>query len=262
MDWKQILDSWDEQQTGYLPRREERFAVMVSTLGDLLGEEFVVLDLGCGPGSLGARIARAYPRARVVAVDADPVLLRIGRGAHPDLAGRLTFLDADFRDRRWSDRLPVQRVDAAVSTTALHWLEPGVLLRLYRQLGGLIRPGGVFLNGDDMPYDPGQRALARLAGAAEARAAHEAFEERGVADWERWWAQIGECRELADVVTERRQRQERSTRVHGERDGDRLTSYATHLLGLSEGGFGEAGTIWQRFQDRVLLGVRDAGEAP
>jgi hypothetical protein len=46
VDWPSWLDRWDAQQTGYLPDREVRFAVMFDVLEVLLPPEFVAVDLG------------------------------------------------------------------------------------------------------------------------------------------------------------------------------------------------------------------------
>ncbi|HUZ70188.1 MAG TPA: class I SAM-dependent methyltransferase, partial [Candidatus Saccharimonadales bacterium] len=91
--WTDWLARWDAQQQRHIPDREERFTAMVDALAAFAGREPRVLDLGCGPGSLSARVLHRLPGATVDAVDADPVLLAIGRGA---LAGNttLTFVDA------------------------------------------------------------------------------------------------------------------------------------------------------------------------
>src|ERR1700686_5323600 len=95
-DYSNWLERWDAQQQRHIPDREERFAAMVDAVAAFAGPEPRVLDLGCGPGSLSARVLDRVPGATVVAIDADPVLLAIGRGA---LAAnhRLSFLDSDLR---------------------------------------------------------------------------------------------------------------------------------------------------------------------
>ena len=46
LNWDNIMQSWDEQQTAYLPYREERFAVMLDVLHThYLVIQFTVLDL-------------------------------------------------------------------------------------------------------------------------------------------------------------------------------------------------------------------------
>ncbi|OLT16976.1 hypothetical protein BJF78_13655 [Pseudonocardia sp. CNS-139] len=60
------IDRWDAQQTRYIADREERFAVIGDVVAHALGPagDPVVLDVGCGPGSLSARLAHRLPGAR------------------------------------------------------------------------------------------------------------------------------------------------------------------------------------------------------
>jgi trans-aconitate methyltransferase len=79
MDWQHWLKRWDAQQAEYLPDREEQFQVMLDVLRELMPEEFVALDLACGPGAISQRLLARFPGARCVAVDLDPVLLAMGQ---------------------------------------------------------------------------------------------------------------------------------------------------------------------------------------
>ncbi|MFY1638077.1 class I SAM-dependent methyltransferase [Solwaraspora sp. WMMB335] len=254
--WQQLLASWDAQQTGYLPRREERFAVMARTIGEVIGDSFVALDLGCGPGSLSQRILTAYPGATAVAVDSDPLLLELGRQTLARYAERLHLIDADLRDPHWHHRLGVENVDVVVSTTALHWLDPGTLYAVYRRAADLLRPGGLLLNGDNLPYDTTQSTHQRLAAAADDRVTHRAFAVDGVPDWARWWAAATADPLLTAVAEERAARRQQADRTYGPRDAEQVTPLSTHVAALSAAGFREIGTIWQHHDDRVLLAVR------
>src|SRR5262245_50526841 len=101
IDWKLWLARWDAQQTGYVPEREERFGVMLGVLEALLPDEFIALDLACGPGSISQRLLARFPSARCVAVDFDPVMLAVGQGAVGSCDGRLRWVDADLADPSW-----------------------------------------------------------------------------------------------------------------------------------------------------------------
>lgn len=68
------------------------------------------------------------------------------------MGGRLRWHEADIKEENWLDDLGVDQVDAVLTSTALHWLPVERLIYLYHQLGQLVRPGGVVLNGDHMPY--------------------------------------------------------------------------------------------------------------
>jgi trans-aconitate methyltransferase len=259
-DLRRLLADWDRQQSGYLRRREERFTVALDVLEELLGEQLAaggtVLDLGCGPGSFSARLLDRFPAASVVAVDMDPVLLAVGAGALGDGGGRLRWVDADLRHPGWVGRLPVDRVAAVVSSTALHWLSAGQLAGTYRRVAGLLAPGGVLLNADNMAYDPDRPTATRLAEAAERRRAEVAFGADGVPDWDTWWAAALAGPELAGAVAERQRRNAAERGPDDHEPGARLTGIRTHEALLLEAGFTEVGTVWQDHDDRVLLGLR------
>jgi SAM-dependent methyltransferase len=120
---------------------------------------------------------------RAVAVDIDPVLLALGRGALGTLDGRLRWVEADLASPAWTEALGEHQVDAVLSTTALHWLTPDELVRVYHDLGRLVQPGGVFLNGDTMAFGPELPSFRRLAEHAQEQWSDEAFAARGIETW-------------------------------------------------------------------------------
>src|SRR3954454_22400382 len=161
-EWAGWLRRWDAQQSLYMTTREERFEAMLDAVAATIADEhdgnIVVLDIACGPGAISQRLLARFPAASSFAVDLDPVLLAIGEGALGTVDGRLTWIADDPNDPAWAERLAEQlggrQLDAVLSSTALHWVSPGTLGRVYRELGQLMRPGGVFLNADHMQYSP------------------------------------------------------------------------------------------------------------
>jgi SAM-dependent methyltransferase len=231
---------WDAQQEFYVADREERFAV----IGDIVAHTITtgtVLDLGCGPGSLAGRLAERLPDARIIGVDADPLLLAMARGRY----GTVEFVDADLGGTSWLAEIP-DVVDAAVSTTALHWLTPDQLDGVYRALAGRIRPGGVFVNGDHLGL--GDPALDKLATAVrQGRAARVGV--TGHEDWDAWWEAVGAEPALAGLLTERSQR----TVAH---HGSNHLSVTEHRDLLLAAGFRSAGPVWQTGDDHVIAAIR------
>jgi trans-aconitate methyltransferase len=71
----ELLARWDRQQEGYIRQREERFEVMFEVLETAFGKTFTIIDAACGPGSLSRRLLDRFPAAKVIAVDADVMLL-------------------------------------------------------------------------------------------------------------------------------------------------------------------------------------------
>ena len=250
-DWTAWLARWDQQQEAFNPTREARFTAMMDVLEVRLGRRFTVLDLGSGPGSFSARILRRFPAARSVAVDYDPVVQRVGRGALGTFGGRLSWIDAKLGAPGWVDALPGRKFDAAVSTTALHWLTPPQLGRLYRDLRPLLRPGGVFLNGDQLPWERSERdlyglghATARLWAQRNHRTAREGWN-----GWKAWWRDARRVPALAAEFAEH----DRRSAGHPKTEDSSLERHARYLR---RAGFRTVAVVWQVFENRVLLAVR------
>jgi len=251
-DWKELLSSWDRQQESFNPDRERRFGFMFDALEVSLPHRFTALDLGSGPGSLSARLLRRFPGGRVVAVDYDPVTRRIGQGALGRMGGRLTWVDAKLGAPGWVDRLPPGSFDAALSTTALHWLTPRGLRSLYRDLGRRLRRGGIFLNGDYLPWGPTGRSLDRLADRMWKLRVREWRRGKPGGEWgawEKWWESVEKMPAL------RPEFEERKRRAAGHPKHTDL-SLRFHENALKRAGFRDVAVLSQDLGSRVLYARR------
>jgi SAM-dependent methyltransferase len=249
VDWNSWLERWDRQQSSYMEDRERRFSVMFDAL-QAIGPPTLALDLACGPGSLSSRLLDRFPGSRVVAVDYDPVLLRIGKETLARFDRRMSWVEGDLRGDSWTRSLPSGRFDAILSTTALHWLSEEELTRLYRSLPGLLRPGGVFLNGDHLRYEADQTGLDAVARSASAARRARRTASGGAESWDDWWKRLSAEPGL------REQFAERGRRFPGSHHREENLSTSTHERALRSAGFTEVGTIWQEFDDRVLMAIR------
>ncbi|GGO68101.1 class I SAM-dependent methyltransferase [Nonomuraea cavernae] len=244
LDW---IARWDRQQEGYLPDREERFTALIDAVEALDRPDPLVIDLGCGPGSLSARLLDRLPKATVISVDADPLLLGLGRAAYP----RLTFVSADLRRPGWSRSLGLDRpADAAVSTTALHWISEEDLRPMYAELAGVLRPGGLLLNGDHLDSDDTTPAIARLERAVHDRETERRFAGDRPEDWRQWWDAVAADPAFADLHVER-------VTAGAHHHGSESHLLSTHVGALRDAGFRETGTLWQRGNNRLLCAIRD-----
>ena len=106
----------------------------------------------------------------------------MGQSVLGTIEGRLRWVTADLMTAEWSAELGEAQFDAVLSTTALHWLAAEHLVRFYRQLGQLVRPRGVVLNGDHMKFRPSMETFQRVADTAKACRQEDAFTRRGVED--------------------------------------------------------------------------------
>jgi SAM-dependent methyltransferase len=257
---REWIERWDVQQQGYLPDREDRFTALIDAVEEATDRpDPLVLDLGCGPGSLAVRLLRRMPAATVVAIDADPLTLGLGRAAWSELPG-LRFVDADLRAPGWSAHLSLDRQpDAAVSTTALHWLTEPALGALYAELASVLRPGGLLLNGDHMRDDESRPTLVRLGRALIEREEQRRFPGGQAETWTGWWEAAAGDPVLAALIAERAARH-----VDSGHHGSRAGLLGVQVAALQSAGFTEVGTLWQRGENRLLCGVlpATAGRGP
>lgn len=225
--------------------------MMIGLVREMVGTTPCLLDLGSGPGSLAVRVVDWLPGARVVAIDADPFLLELGRQAVGDRGGSIRWVEADLRGDLWVEAVRGwSPVDAALSTTALHWLSPREQADVFTRLSGLIRVGGILVNGDHLTFDPDQQ---RIAAAAKALQDEEAERDAAVnpaETWREWWQAAEEEPAFAALMAERR------SRWGGHPDYRSAGQALAMEAALKQAGFTEVGTVWQQFENRVLVAVR------
>ncbi|MCM0620197.1 trans-aconitate 2-methyltransferase [Nocardioides bruguierae] len=124
-----------------------------------------VVDLGCGPGTLTALLARRWPDAHVLGVDASAAMVQRAR----ELEGveGLEVRHADLRD--WAAE-PGDPVDVLVTNATLQWV-PGHLA-LLPTLVSRLAPGGLLALQVPGNQDAPSHALLRRLGAREPYAEH------------------------------------------------------------------------------------------
>jgi SAM-dependent methyltransferase len=256
------VERWERQQQRYAVDREERFTVVADVVEHVTAHtpQPQVVDLGCGPGSLAVRLARRMPDARIVAVDMDPVLLELARSlgpgamcgtareaAAPALPPVVRYVDAVIGAEGWTAALGLEGpLDAAVSTTALHYLPDAALRRVYGDLAGILRPGAVLVNADHLLQEDAADIAAHVGRRRAGRQRAFAHE-----DWESWWAAAERDPELVDLFEERRRR----PAPKGVGGTNELTA-ARHAELLREAGFRQVGCVWQVGNSCVLVAVR------
>ncbi|MFJ2544014.1 class I SAM-dependent methyltransferase [Microbacterium sp. NPDC087589] len=254
-----LIRRWDDQQSAYITHREQRFEIMLDVIAHVCetapgldpdGSGLTALDLACGPGSLSQRILERFPRARVIGIDYDPVLLTLaGTWLGARYGERFTALDADLAAPGWDAGLPEGAAHVAVSSTALHWLEPAQLVALYATLGELLPLDGVFMDADHLRFDPAAQPLLSALSAADDERTQHAAHSQGVQTWDEWWADAVALPELGGRKAARDRR-------FADRPPTPHAPLELHLSALRTAGFAETGVIWRHFDDVVVLGRR------
>lgn len=123
--------TWDPEQYQRFTAQRTAPALDLLALVEPLPSEARVIDLGCGPGTLTAKLADRFPGVSVAAVDnSDTMLERARASAHP----RVTWHEADIAE------YPIEGADLVFSNAALHWL--GDHQRLFSRMRDGLNPGG------------------------------------------------------------------------------------------------------------------------
>jgi len=146
-DWQMWINRWDRMQERYIAKRSERFEITVQMVRQTQDNISNILDLGCGTGSLMLEMLKAFPDVGVFGIDFDPTLLPLARKRLCLFDNRAHINLDDLRKPNWLEQIP-KPIDAVVSATALHWLRPEELAKLYSQITKILKPGGIFLNAD------------------------------------------------------------------------------------------------------------------
>lgn len=126
-----VYGRWAPRLAGGLYRR-----VAAETAADLA--QGLVLDVGCGPGTVALALARRAPGLSVTGIDisADMIDLAREQAAQGDLGGRVRFEVADGAALPF----PEASFDRIISTLSMHhWERKATVLA---ELARVVRPGG------------------------------------------------------------------------------------------------------------------------
>ena len=242
-DWAGWAAIWEARMKAFFSQREACIQAILDLLAELLPPGPArILDVGAGTGSLAGPILTRFPEATVVALDLDPVLMAIGRGALGDGGGRLSWRQVDLRADGWPQQLATDApFDAVVSIATLHHFSSRELGSIYAALADLIRPGGLVINAEGL-----------AAGRADAPLVQRFNEvrRRRMVPADGFWEAISANPALAEAVAERE-----TLRAQMRGAGPRLSAEA-HLRALRRAGFQDAAVGWRSFDEAAVVGLR------
>lgn len=202
-----------------VPVYDEFYGAAVDVVA-LLGTDGVhrVLDLGAGTGLLSERVVGAFGHARVELLDASEPMLREAQERLGAAVGAVHVADM-------AGALPDGPFDAVVSALAIHHLEHADKRTLMARVHDALRPGGVFVNAEQV--------------SAPTPELTEIYEAR--------WAD--ECRALG--ATERELAATRERMRH-----DRCIDVEPQLQWLREAGFNPADCVYKHWRFAVMAGLK------
>lgn len=214
---------YDRSRRQLIPCFDDFYAAAIRALPFAATDAVDILDLGAGTGLLSAVILEAFPNAHLTLVDASPEMLDLARDRFAVTAGRVEFVVADY-----AHELPEREFDAVVSALSIHHLADADKLALWREIFRVLRPGGVFVNADQVLGETAEEdALFREAWLREVK-------ERGVS--------------AADLAGAQERMRE-----------DKMAPLGVQLAGLAAAGFVRVECVFQEKSFAVFTGRREEG---
>lgn len=145
INWQNWLQRYDKMQEKYIAKRNERFDLITKLIKTVCPNPRLIIDLGCGSGSLTIKLLEKFVSAKICAVDFDPAILLLAKQRLKNFRNRIQLVQADITKMNWGKLIGA---DAVVSSTALHWLKSQDLEMVYVQIYKTLRNSGIFLNAD------------------------------------------------------------------------------------------------------------------
>jgi tRNA (cmo5U34)-methyltransferase len=139
-------DLWVKQA---IPRYDEIFSVAVEVVPFDSAKRIIVADLGAGSGLFSRHVLAAYPKAVFTLVDASSEMLDKARIRFDRQSESFTFIE----QRLEAFSVP-ERFDVVISSLAIHHLEDAEKRSLFKRIFTALRPGGAFINVDQVKGRP------------------------------------------------------------------------------------------------------------
>lgn len=144
----------------YTPGRDEIEGVLLDLVPAERDDRFLVVDVGAGQGWLGAAVLRRFPRARLLALDGSPTMLREAGSLLAPYGDRAELRAFRLEDPAWIDGLE-EPVRCVLSSLVIHYLDGPGKRALFERVRERLEPGGALLVAD-LVWPTGERGV-RLA---------------------------------------------------------------------------------------------------
>ena len=209
-------DAWVKQA---LPAYDELFSVAVECIPFASDRLLEIADLGAGSGLFSRHVLPAYPQAAFTLVDASRDMLDLARKRFEQKTASFTFVE-----QRLEDFAEPERFDVVISSLAIHHLEDADKRTLFKRIFTALRPGGAFINVDQIKGNP---PFDRLY-------------------WETWLTRVRAAGASEDTI---------QTSIKRRREFDRDASLSDQLKWLQEAGFA-VDCIYKHYFVAVLLALK------
>lgn len=134
---------YDRQRKQLIPCFDDFYGIAVS-LVECKNPSPRILDLGAGTGLFSSFVLHKYPDTRLTLIDLSDKMLE-GARIRFNLVESVQYITADYTS--YEDAEPY---DAVISSLSIHHLRHEDKQRLFHTIHRLLRPGGIFVNADQV----------------------------------------------------------------------------------------------------------------
>jgi len=130
-----------------IPLADYQIEVILKLIKELKPKPKSFLDLGCGDGVLGRAILSKYPKAKGVFLDFSDTMMEAARKKSSKDNKKLFFVKEDYGKPSWVNSVRTYgNFDVIVSGLSIHHQKDKRKKEIYKEIFGLLRPGGLFLH--------------------------------------------------------------------------------------------------------------------
>lgn len=134
---------FDEIIVKLIPYYDNMVTALLTAIPFGEDEEFTVIDLGCGTGTISKRLKESFPKAKITCLDFAEKMIEMTKGKLGS-AEDIDYLVEDFTKFEFK-----QSYDVVISSLALHHLLSDEDKRVfYEKIYANLRQGGLFFNAD------------------------------------------------------------------------------------------------------------------
>jgi tRNA (cmo5U34)-methyltransferase len=220
----QYYDEWIRKA---VPGYDDLFTVARELIPFAAHDPIQVLDLGAGTGLFSQQVLEQWPHARFVLYDIAGKMLDVARERFRDYPDRFRYVTADYRNLDNAGSF-----DLVISSLSIHHLDDPEKRRLCREVYGVLREPGIFLNIDLIK---GPTAY---------------LEELYCADWYDKMRQAGAPDEEIKAGIERRLAYDRDALMEDQ------------IRWLRDAGFSDADCVYRNYKMGLFLGLKRAEKTP
>ncbi len=144
--------AYDADMEIWHPKRSKMVEIALEVLPFESDAELIGLDLGIGTGYFTERFVKAFPQAKVHAVDGAKTMIDFAKTRLGGRGRRVSYHVGNFRDLGQLIA-GIGALDVVFSSYALHHLTRDEKVSVVRAAVSLLRPGGWFMNADIVVAD-------------------------------------------------------------------------------------------------------------